>query len=197
MKKYVTIWMIAVMILSAAISLNAQDKKNQFSIGYGVITVDEELDLIEGVLGDVISLGSYTFDNEKMSGAVILTYNNAISKVVHIGGAVAYEQITKDVVVAGDKKGELKRNFITLGIESKFAWLNRDFVQMYSSAGIGLTINKDEFTETNGNSNDDSQTHFNFQLSALGLRIGNTLAGYAEVGYGYKGILNFGLSVRF
>ena len=38
---------------------------------------------------------------------------------------------------------------------------------------------------------------FNFQLSPIGISVGRTLSCYAEIGIGYKGFLNGGLSYRF
>tara|TARA_R110002050_G_scaffold56512_3_gene127088 strand:- start:40298 stop:40468 length:171 start_codon:yes stop_codon:yes gene_type:complete len=53
--------------------------------------------------------------------------------------------------------------------------------------GLGLTY----FTA------DHYKTNFNFQLSALGFRIGKTVAAFAELGFGYKGIIIVGASFQF
>ncbi len=69
-----------VLLAIFSINANAQDKPHQFSLGYGAITIDEELSIIEDVISSVISIGSYTTDNIQMSGAVILTYNYALKQ---------------------------------------------------------------------------------------------------------------------
>jgi hypothetical protein len=176
--------------------LNAQDSPHQFSLGYGVVTTDETLDVLEDVITDMFSFGSYTLENTTMSGALVLTYNFAPKKWLHLGGALAYENIKKDVFVSNEKQGSLNRDFVTIAAEAKFSYVNANYFQMYSGLGAGITLNSDKFTPITGSDNSDTQTHFNFQLNLLGFRFGNALAGYLEIGYGYKGIASFGLSYR-
>lgn len=200
MKKAIFFLILAGLFVFGSYNVYSQDKPNQFSLGYGVLTIDEELSIIEDVISSVISVGTYTTNNIQMSGAVILTYNYALSKVVHIGGAVAYENITEDVYInpgtGRTKTGELKRDFYTLAAEAKFSYIHANIFQMYSGVGVGATMNTDKYNQNDGKSNSETKGHFNFQLNLVGLRIGNAVAGYAELGYGYKGIVNFGLSVR-
>jgi len=187
--------LLGLMILSSS-SLKSQERPNQFSAGYGVITIDEELAIIESVISSVITVGNYNLENQQMSGAFVFTYNYALSKIVHLGGAFVYENITEDVMVSKEKKGEFKRDFYTIAAEGRFSYLNASFFQMYSGVGAGVTFNTDKFISTDGSENSDSQTHFNFQINLLGLRVGNAFGAYAELGYGYKGIVNAGISVR-
>jgi len=197
MKTIAAFLLILGLIIITSPLAHSQDKPNQISVGYGVITIDEELDLIEDVIGSFISIGTFKTDNTQMSGAAVFTYNHALSDIVHLGGAFAYETITEDVLVADSLAGDLKRQFYTLAAESRFTYIHGSFFQMYSGVGAGITFNTDTFEDKSGNSKSENQTHFNFQLNLLGLRVGNSFAGYAELGYGYKGIVNFGLSIRF
>jgi hypothetical protein len=198
-KSFLFLVLTGLFVFNSNISFT-QDKPNQFSAGYGVFTVDEELSIIEDVISSMITVGSFTTDNIQMTGAVIFTYNYALSKVVHLGGAFAYENITEDVFInpgtGKTKAGELNRNFYTLAAEAKFSYVHANIFQMYSGVGVGATLNTDEYKANDGKSNSDTQGHFNFQINLVGLRIGNAFAGFAELGYGYKGILNFGLSLR-
>ncbi|MCF8236213.1 MAG: hypothetical protein K9G67_14550 [Bacteroidales bacterium] len=141
-------------------------------------------------------MGNYNLENQQMSGAFVFTYNYSLSKVVHLGGAFIYESITEDVMVNKEKKGEFRRDFYTIAAEGRFSYLNASFFQMYSGVGAGITFNTDKFISTDNSENSDTQTHFNFQINFLGLRVGNAFGAYAELGYGYKGIVNAGISVR-
>ncbi len=52
-----------------------------------------------------------------------------------------------------------------------------------SSSNRSFTPTKDSF--------------FNFQLNAVGIRVGKTLASFIEFGFGYKGLINLGVSAQF
>jgi hypothetical protein len=56
---------------------------------------------------------------------------------------------------------------------------------MYS--GVGLAY----FTS------DEYNTNLSFQVNALGFRVGKKLAAYAELGFGYRGMINVGASLQF
>ena len=68
----------------------------------------------------------------------------------------------------------------------------------YGYLGVGLTSFTDKFYvdlaeqgDFNVNFTDNEHTYgvtnFNFQVTPAGIRFGDSFAGYAEVGFGYKG----------
>lgn len=196
MKKTFTILLVAVIGLLAIGNVNAQDKKHQIAVGIGAVSIDELADMFTTFEEAVISLGSCSFENFETSGAINVTYNYKVSDVIHIGGAVTFESISKDVIVLKEKTGKYEEDFVTIAAECKFAWLNRDFIQLYSRAGVGITLVNGKYTKNNGDSNSDSGSHFNFQASLFGIRIGKDFGGYLELGGGYKGMVSVGLSLR-
>ncbi len=72
---------------------------------------------------------------------------------------------------------------------------------MYSGVGLGLALVKSDFALGPDlmlkGKNGESTQYFTGQLTAVGFRVGKTLAGFAELGFGYKGIVNAGLSYQF
>ena len=68
---------------------------------------------------------------------------------------------------------------------------------MYSGVSIGYTLESADFTTSNASIEDKNDGYFNFQLNAIGLRVGKSLAGVAELGVGYKGFASVGLSFQF
>ena len=68
----------------------------------------------------------------------------------------------------------------------------RNIVQLYSGLSAGVSV----FTQSDS-SQSDSKTIFAFQVNVIGLRVGHKFGGFFELGFGYDGIINAGLSVKF
>ena len=70
-------------------------------------------------------------------------------------------------------------------------------VRLYGAAAMGFTL-FDDWSNSGPNNTDNTGGKFwGFQLSPLGVRVGRKISGFAEIGYGYKGIVNAGISYRF
>ncbi len=67
-----------------------------------------------------------------------------------------------------------------------------NIVQLYSGLSAGISV----FTQSDS-SQSGSKTIFAFQVNAIGLRVGHKFGGFFELGFGFDGIINAGLSVKF
>ncbi len=77
---------------------------------------------------------------------------------------------------------------------ARFAWYRRNNVQLYSSAGIGLGIER-RVRYWHGKENlIDPYCAFDFKF--LGISVGKKWFGFAEVGYGARGVINVGFGCR-
>ena len=77
----------------------------------------------------------------------------------------------------------------------RFQYLDRPVVGLYSGVSVGVlfAIESDYL---------DPKPRFDavlpaFQLTALGVRVGNRVYGTAEIGVGHKGFVNIGVGARF
>jgi len=91
-------------------------------------------------------------------------------------------------------------SFLTFAPEATVAYMDmkdaKVRVKIYGALAYGLTV----FNDNNNNVGHDNQTGgkpWGFQFTPFGIRVGRKIAGFAEVGYGYKGLINAGLSYRF
>jgi len=92
-------------------------------------------------------------------------------------------------------------NTTTIAVELYYIYFFRKYLEVYTFAGAGPSFTT---TETNINAttsipasaNTVSADIFKAQYTPIGIRLGGRLGGYAEVGYGYKGIFNFGISCK-
>ena len=88
--------------------------------------------------------------------------------------------------------------YLTAGL--RFTYYQTNFVQLYSCLSLGVRMNieskkatlpYDSFAPSIGN------VGVAFQATAFGVRFGKQVYGFAELGCGYKGILNVGIGTRF
>lgn len=76
-----------------------------------------------------------------------------------------------------------------------YRYINR-FLQLYSGVAAGVSAGKS--SPKSGTGGDSfSSTDFAFQVNALGLRVGHNFGAFAELGFGYNGIVSLGVSAKF
>jgi hypothetical protein len=123
------------------------------------------------------------FRNELFLWGITAGYSSSASKIYNVG---QYE-------------GELNRQFITVALEWEYRYVNQGPIQVYSGLGLGFTYATEELTppsELGVERDTGNISTFAYQLNAVGVRIGKKFGGFAEFGYGYKGIINLGFSVQ-
>lgn len=77
----------------------------------------------------------------------------------------------------------------------RFAWYRNGIVQLYSSAAIGLGIEHRSNYDTRQHAWNDLYCAFDFKF--LGFSAGRKWFGFAEIGYGSRGVINVGFGYRF
>jgi hypothetical protein len=76
--------------------------------------------------------------------------------------------------------------------------VKQEVIQLYTMLGLGVTLNTEKGSyNSTGDTDTETSSNLAFQVTPIGMRIGRKLGGFAELGFGYKGIMNFGLSYRF
>lgn len=69
-------------------------------------------------------------------------------------------------------------------------------IQLYGSIAAGSSF-RDAQVEKAGTTKTFNQNYFAYQITPFGIRTGQKIGFWAELGYGYKGLLNAGLSLQF
>lgn len=182
-----------------SVSLIAQrEYDHDVTLGYGLVTSNQIFDVAADVLTSAILPGGYATFNSQYPGGFSVSYKNSVSDRWNVGVIGSFDLVTKDVFTANQKKGDLNRKFYTIAGEVDFRYFKREIFQMYSLVGLGYTIFRDRYMPVvEEKASKDTSGYVNFHVSLLGIRLGKELAFYTEVGFGYKGILNFGLSYQF
>lgn len=137
----------------------------------------------------------------KSSGAWQLGYNYNFGSGTSIGLHIAWEkqQVVKTGAPMPENEGkyvEYTDTYRTILFDVKHHWARRKVVSWYSGVAPGLSINgRKEVHNDFGLINADTRTvKPAWHVTAIGLSVGKRLRGFAELGYGYRGVLTGGMS---
>jgi len=90
--------------------------------------------------------------------------------------------------------GRNRAHAVTVMPMARFTWLNRRWVRMYSSLGLGATFGYGRF-DTEGSRPENAMIAF--QVTPVGISVGRSFFGFAEIGLGAQGALMMGVGYRF
>ena len=132
------------------------------------------------------------------TGAISVTYMCNTRKWFSYGGSVSfygiyqkkYNRVTDEVVGR-----DYNQSFSTMGL-ARFIYLNREFVRLYGTIGLGIGFNK-ETDQLENKDLSDSQFFPAINFSPFGIQIGKKLYGLMECGYSANGIFLAGIGYKF
>ena len=189
MKKYLL--MAAMMVASFSANAQNDDLKNEIGVYYGFGSASS----ISGIIGHGI-FGSG--QKGAFVGPIGLEYFHHISPGVALGAQASYATCSYENTWGGPDD---RMNFITVMPSVKFNWHRRDHFGMYSGLSAGISIISERVQSSNESHYSDkpgTSATFMFNVTALGTEFGGeAFRGFAELGFGEKGILCLGLRYKF
>ncbi|MET4138344.1 hypothetical protein [Pedobacter sp. UYP1] len=121
---------------------------------------------------------SFVRGNSNLSVLTVLGYRYQFSEEIKFGADLGYHQGTYN---------DSKVKEFNSAASIDFTYSHGRTVEFYGSAGAGYGL----FTNILANK-------FIYQFNPLAMRIGNgSIAGFAELGWGYRGLLTAGLAYKF
>lgn len=190
---------VLVLIIVFSGNIVAQKKgTEELKLGYGYATSTQIVYDIADIFSTVFTLGDITNVNETTYGALNIGYNYSVSDKVSLGASITYEQIRNDVKSNKDIIGNNTCSFYTVALEATVHYVRKENFQMYSGLGLAYTYGSLKFDSSNPQeqSSDDVVNLFNFNITGIGVRCGRAFGGFAELGFGYKGLASVGLSYQ-
>ena len=188
-ERFITILSIFSFYSSGIIS---QTHEYNFKMGAGIFTLDQF-----GKYKSNVAPENYTRKEALSRGALFISFSANISEKITSGAALGLDKVSGDIFVDNQHIGSLNRYLYTLAIETDFIIIKKENFQFYTIIGGGYSLGQDKYSSDAGEKKSGFIGFPVFQLSPLGLRFGNKLAFVAEFGFGYKGIVNLGLSYKF
>lgn len=73
-----------------------------------------------------------------------------------------------------------------------YHYINFHHFKLYGSTAVGAS-----WRSASTGSKTDSKTGFAYQITPIGVAVGGMIVGWAELGFGYRGVLSAGVAVRF
>ena len=173
----------AMMVASLGVSAQDDDLKNEIGVYYGF-----------GAASDIVStiataLTTYSSsDQNGFWGPVGIEYYYHVTPGVAIGAMAS---------ISGCKwgnNGEEKTKYYTVMPSVKFNWLRKDYFGMYSTLAAGFMVAS---LSGSNNGSSDSKVTFMGHVTALGAEFGGQLRGFAEFGFGERGVITLGARYKF
>ena len=177
--------------------LNAQEKgTHEIYAGVGVLTTNDALSLGSDILVTGFSSGHISYSDVHNIPALGLGYKLAVANRWMVGLAAYYQSSQSNVYSDDVRDGTMSHSYFTIGLGSDYHYISRKWFQMYSGLEVAYTLEGIQYDGSNNDIHENKYNYFNFQLDALGFRFGKTFSVFAELGFGYKGILHGGLSLQ-
>ncbi|MCC6286895.1 MAG: hypothetical protein IT249_03335 [Chitinophagaceae bacterium] len=160
--------------------------KNEIELAYGIATSPE----IPGATGNFFDAdNNHTrVDNISGIGGFSLAYNRYISNRFSVGVTGIY---TKATVTYRVPSAKFDWAIFTALLNAKYNYVHDPLFHMYSGLSAGCSFNNII------GSAEGKNDAFAYQLRLLGARFGAKFGAFAELGYGYEGILKAGVSLEF
>ena len=159
-----------------------------------------------GILGNGLSdvvLGNKRSD-EKMTMVFGLGYRYSIHRF-RVGADLGFAQASSKLALAGEKAPSIKEkglNFLVLPT-AEFVYFKRNLFELYGGASVGVDLVRqsesklDEKGKSDSKKNDFS-ANLAYQVNPIAFRVGNDrIGGFMEAGFGHKGFLTAGVSLKF
>ncbi|MBP1770087.1 MAG: hypothetical protein H6P96_705 [Candidatus Aminicenantes bacterium] len=173
-----------------------QTRQHDVSVSCGFLSIDQMADLLGNALTIVLTLGTYKKDNLEYSAVPFLTYHYSANGKFGFGAAIGGYASSGELQILDSLVGEFKEQNYVVAAELDYHWVMQPGFQLYSGAGFGVryrhgTYRDAEVTDT------DNKVLPTFHLNALGVRFGNKIGFFGEIGAGYKGLISVGLNAQF
>ncbi|MCW3123033.1 MAG: hypothetical protein JWQ38_2525 [Flavipsychrobacter sp.] len=182
-------------------------QRHLFSVSYGILTGDH---LLVGY--HVGRTSAPDFENKGTPGALCLGYKYRVNNKIYIGLTAAMEQQHGDWLNSRTSRniiGAFVRSSFTIAADFTCNYTSHDLYRIYMVAGVGVTYGQstrqysdayyitgyyDGVNQYGPMRIQEQGQHANGYFCPLGLSVGRRLSYFAEVGFGYKGVLNTGLT---
>ncbi len=184
---------------SACLAQETMKAKNEVRLGYGILTGVEMVNSLYSIwpaIGIKIMSDSISDYTCSFYGVADLEYSRLINRWLSVGVSLNVNPVSSVIKTKAGK--EISWNYYVISVLPRvdFIYLNKGIFSMYSGiqAGAALVLWQDRQGSTTSY---DSGISAAFHINAFGLRVGKEIGAFMEWGYGFRGVVNFGISGKF
>lgn len=161
--------------------------RSELEFSYGVFPLPE----VKGANKKLFASDSHgtELDRTPGTGSFSMAYNRFFSQRFSMGITGLYDDIT---VGYKNMPSTLTWNIVAVLLNAKYNYVYDPRFHMYSGLSAGYAA-----VWANNVNNTERNNGFAFQARLIGARFGTTVGGFAELGFGYEGVVKAGLSLQF
>ena len=173
---------------------------HEIYVGVGLLNDNQLFSMVGDFLGTVFTLGQAVQPNKYFVLTPSMGYKYWFNKRVGLGIHYAFDFNSVKVIhhpVEDYHNADTvihKRYFHTFAVEFGINYIHKPAFQLYGNVGMGVTLI--QFSNNNAETGLKQFPFFNMNVVPLGMRFGKNVGGFIEFGWGYKGFINAGLSVK-
>ncbi|MCM1178014.1 MAG: outer membrane beta-barrel protein [Bacteroidales bacterium] len=145
---------------------------------------------------------STTYNKERVTNSWTASYTYNFTRLFALQIGLSYEggwnecyQVKDDTMISS-----ISSQYLTPMLTGRFTWLNRKYVRMYSSIGVGMAVSlsSTHYVTDDNTVHERPDTYISMQVTPVGISVGKKLFGFVEAGVGtiYFGGC-FGIGYRF
>lgn len=202
MRKLLTLCALCGCMVAAAQSPANTDKKSgiELRIGYGIVPVQT---MTESYHTDLIpALARPDFVSLKKSGSGV--FNASVlyrtGGRFSVGAEVGYGNTSSEFRYSNTSTTKPKSEWLLLMGRVNVVYYKQEvtlpFIELYGGVAGGAAMLNASATDPVTGPASFKKNYFAYQVTPIGVRTGRKLGFWAEAGWGYKGLLNAGLSFR-
>ncbi len=170
-------------------------KKLEIRAGYGLLTAPTMVENItKGIMESIVNPG-YSSVDVSGSGAFLASVILLPDHKVSLGIDLVFDknQATFKYASGSPQMSVSTTHYASLMGRMDLHYINHTHFKLYGSIAGGVCTRK----STTDNSGSGSSTGGAFHITPIGISVGRALSAWAELGFGYKGLLSGGLALRF
>ncbi len=191
-------YLLSLWLCLLAVSLSAQCPSNRgqldISASYGVGSPDQ------------VNLGVQ--ENYKtttyISGATFVSGRYFLYRVMGIGftaGTISEKGNETDAFNKSFVKNTFVKSITTVAVEAYYVYVFKKYIEAYTVFGIGpafttITTTNNPTPYVAGSVVTTKSDGLRLQYTPIGIRLGGRIGAFAELGFGYKGLFNGGVSFK-
>ena len=179
--------------------------RSEFTLSYGAPTLLELITIKQRFSGDKTTF-EVNSRNHLYFGAAQFGYNFCITPAFSVGvnAGISYARAElwyrdNENITEWTKACRSGMTTITAVVCAYYTWYQEDKLELSSGAHLGYAYQKEVVDQKAPQNEHNGGVHhkFAYHLTAIKVRYGNIVGGFAELGFGYRALVSLGMSVKF